>query len=137
MPMSRLSNPRPRLHPYRRRFGLQGLRVTIMSRHLHPTSKAQRDLALRGYLIHDGKVWWIANDDYEQGLEEVFIGEADGTAEDVFQALNSLDWPRVQQYCLMCEDAEAPLGGFCQSCSQVIADEARGEAAFQRMREGL
>lgn len=106
-----------------------------MSRHLHPTNKAARDLALRGYLIHDGQVWWISNDDLEQGLEEVFIGEADGTADDVYQALNSLDWPRVQQYCLMCEDAEAPLGGFCDTCNHLLAIEERGERALQRIRD--
>jgi hypothetical protein len=100
-----------------------------LSRLLHPTHKALRDLALRGYLIHDGQVWWIADDDTDKGLEEVLIGPAGTNPEDTYWMLAMQGWPTTGSVlCQMCHDAESDLGGFCGACQKIVNEEARGEA---------
>jgi hypothetical protein len=111
--------------------------MTIIPRELHPRQKALRDLAARGYLIHDGQVWWIANDDSDQGLEEVLIGPAEEDPEDTYWMLSNHHWPTTGPVlCGMCHDAESELGGYCPSCIRELVRETMGEAAFEAMRDG-
>jgi hypothetical protein len=109
-----------------------------LTRLLHPTNKALRDLALRGYLIHDGQVWWIADDDIDKGLEEVLIGPASGSAEDTFWDLEAAGWPRDSHIsCPKCHDVEVVLGEFCRTCLAEFNRETAGEAQFEARREGI
>lgn len=107
-----------------------------LSRLLHPTHKALRDLALRGYLIHDGQVWWIADDDIDKGLEEVLIGPASDNAEDTFADLELAGWPRTSTvYCPHCHDVEVTLGELCPTCLAEFNRETAGEAQFEAGRD--
>lgn len=86
--------------------------------------EATRALSLQGYRIHDGYVWWIANDDPEQGLEEVRIGPANELAEDVYWTLVAHNWPTTGHVlCQFCHDAEAELGSNCPACQKQIDAE--------------
>lgn len=98
--------------------------------------EATRALSLQGYRIHDGYVWWIANDDPEQGLEEVRIGPAEDRAEDNYWLLSNHGWPTTGRVlCSLCHDAEVSLGEFCGSCSRMLAAEEAGEQAFEAGRD--
>lgn len=100
--------------------------------------EATRALSLQGYRVHDGYVWWIANDDPEQGLEEVRIGPAEELAEDNYWLLVAHGWPTTGPVlCQLCHDAESELGGYCGGCESLLASEAAGEQAFEAGRDEL
>lgn len=104
----------------------------MKSAYTTPEMEATRALALQGYRVHDGYVWWIANDDPEQGLEEVRIGPAEQLAEDNYWILSNHHWPTTGPVlCQFCHDAEAELGQNCPACQRQLDAEDAGEQAYE------
>lgn len=108
----------------------------MKSAYTTPEMEATRALALQGYRVHDGYIWWISNDDPDQGLEEVRIGPAEDRAEDNYWMLSNHHWPTIGPVlCQLCQDAESELGGYCPSCQRMLDAEAAGEQAFEASRD--
>lgn len=98
-------------------------------------------LAQRGYLLQEGVVQYVANDDSDQGLELVKVGEWAGTMEGLFFMLDTFNWPTKQAIlsltsCQLCLIEEANGSGYCSDCQQIINAEDQGEremeAAWER-----
>lgn len=91
--------------------------------------QAFRRLAGRGYRIHSGGIYYITNDDTDQGLEEVLIANWDGLAQDALANLESHEWPTSPFIlCMACAEGEADFGGLCHFCNrEAIEWERAGE----------
>lgn len=93
-------------------------------------------LAQRGYLMQEGIVQWIANDDTEQGLELVAVGEWAGSMEDLYWMLDTFNWPTKQAIlsltsCQLCHIEEANPSGYCAGCQGIIDVEERGDREYE------
>lgn len=80
---------------------------------------ALRRLHLRGYRIHSEGIYYIVNDDTDQGIEEVLIANWDGRAEDAWNALVSHGFPTSPFImCMTCAEGEAEFAGECVFCAR-------------------
>lgn len=96
---------------------------------------AVRRLALAGYLIREKSLFYVANDDFDRGLELARIGDSYGPQDD-YWFLISYDWPHSvdEVFCPECRQAEVAFGDVCPSCSVQITGETRGEMASDAAR---
>lgn len=97
-------------------------------------------LTQRGYLMQEGIVQYIANDDTDQGLELVAVGEWPGSMEDLYWMLDAFNWPTKQAVlsllsCQLCLIEEANASGYCHDCQQIINAEERGERELETARD--
>lgn len=82
-------------------------------------TEARRRMALRGYRIHSGAIWFIQNDDYDQGLEEVLVANWDGSAVEAWRHLEDHNFPTSPFIlCQTCGSGEADFGGECETCNR-------------------
>ena len=90
---------------------------------------ALHKLALRGYRIHHGAVWYIADDDPDRGLDEIWIGDWQGSAEDAYLTLMEHEWPvhMNQVFCRECHEGEVYFGELCAACNRRLTVETRGD----------
>lgn len=95
-----------------------------------------RRLAQRGYLVQEGIVKWIANDDLDQGLELVTVGEWAGSIEDLYFMLDNFNWPTRQAIlslttCQLCLVEVANPSGYCADCQRILNAEDQGEREYE------
>lgn len=93
-------------------------------------------LAQRGYLMQEGIVQYVINDDPEQGLELVPVGKWAGSMEDLYWMLDTFNWPTKKAIlsllsCQLCLIEEENGSGYCHDCQKIIDSEERGEREYE------
>lgn len=95
-------------------------------------TRATGAMAKRGYLLHDGALWHIDNDDEDRGLETSRIIEWTDTPTTLYQTILAHGYPVAETVtCTACGEADTTWGEICHSCYLEDQEWEQAEQAIE------